>query len=257
MREFVYLSDAKLRQFVPEPRRFGRQGTIRVATPIGGVDLEPSKDPERSRLRHLQQVMRRIDLEAEWFTEPGLRPGRWIQFEAPLNLVPLNGPFRSMVLFIDPVRPVEGYETPGSIRLVLHGSISHVIQAQLPEAADQPVVPVIASGTGGYGTLAAFMALLATGAMSWTADELAAHQDPLAPVPGLSGSMGEALRGPVVRRGTVSLVSAVDRKIDPETSAWMRGCARVTANLARRGSEATARYLIASPLYVEYAPDLP
>jgi hypothetical protein len=101
MREFVYLSDAKLRQFVPEPRRFGRQGAIKVATPLGGVDLEPSQDPERSRLQHLQQVMRRIDLEAEWFTEPDLRPGRWIQFEAPLNLVPLNGPFRNMTLSTD------------------------------------------------------------------------------------------------------------------------------------------------------------
>ncbi|MFF7838820.1 SAVMC3_10250 family protein [Streptomyces ossamyceticus] len=260
MRELVYLSDAKLRQFLPEPRRFGRRGTLRIATPFGGFDLEPSPDPEQSRLRHLQQVMRRIDVEAEWFMQPDVRTGQWVQFEAPLNLVPMNGSFTGMALFIDPAGTVEGYERSEDVRLILHGSVRHVLLMQsapaLSASPPEGTLEIIGSGTSGFSTLASFMWMISTGVpVALAAEELEARQDPLAPVPGMS--MVQRVRGPALRRGTFELIRRLDRRVDPETAVWMRGCARVTANLKRRAPRTGARCVVASPLYVEYAPDLP
>ncbi|MFE0346490.1 hypothetical protein [Streptomyces griseoluteus] len=51
LREFIYLSDAKLRQFIPHPRRLRRPGALRLTTPVGGIDLDaPAGDADSARL---------------------------------------------------------------------------------------------------------------------------------------------------------------------------------------------------------------
>ncbi|KDQ65685.1 hypothetical protein DT87_31080 [Streptomyces sp. NTK 937] len=55
-REFVYLSDAKLRQF-SMPRRLALPSALRVNTPVGGVDVDgPAADSERDRLKQLEKL---------------------------------------------------------------------------------------------------------------------------------------------------------------------------------------------------------
>lgn len=77
VREIVYLSESKLRQFVPEPRRVLRTRALRVTTPLGGIDMDPpAPDVEQAQLRHLRDVCREIDLVAGWYASPDLRPGQ-------------------------------------------------------------------------------------------------------------------------------------------------------------------------------------
>ncbi|MFF3062174.1 SAVMC3_10250 family protein [Streptomyces sp. NPDC057909] len=92
MRELVYLSDRKLGQFVPESRRrwIGRRLTaFRATTPVGGLELEAAadSDSERQKQKHLALVISRIEEQALWFQDPAARAGRWVYFEAPLNVV--------------------------------------------------------------------------------------------------------------------------------------------------------------------------
>lgn len=71
MRETVYLSQSKLRQFLPEPRKIARTGALQVTTPFGGVNLDaPAPDDDRGRLRHLQRVLKHLDRIADWFDGP-------------------------------------------------------------------------------------------------------------------------------------------------------------------------------------------
>jgi hypothetical protein len=126
MRELVYLSDAKLRQFLPKPRRFFQAGRAKVSvtTPVGGLDVEPGSAPdeERARARRFARVVAHVERGARWFWDEGLRAGQWVAFEAPLNYLVLRGEFEEMVLFADPAEAVEGYERAWRARLVLHGS---------------------------------------------------------------------------------------------------------------------------------------
>ncbi|WP_405609421.1 SAVMC3_10250 family protein [Streptomyces sp. NBC_00076] len=105
LREIAYLSEGKLRQFVPEPRRMPRTSGLRLTTPLGGIDMDaPTTDGELGQLRHLRDVYRHLELVGEWYTTPELRAGQWVQFEAPLRCVTLSGAHQDLVLFVDSVR---------------------------------------------------------------------------------------------------------------------------------------------------------
>ncbi|MFP1624025.1 SAVMC3_10250 family protein [Streptomyces sp. 5K101] len=87
----MYLSDRKLRQFVPEHGRnwIGRRLTaFRATTPVGEFELEAAADSDSTgqKLKHLASVIRHVEEQALWFQDPDVRAGQWVYFEAPLNI---------------------------------------------------------------------------------------------------------------------------------------------------------------------------
>lgn len=101
MRELVYLSVAKLKQFLPELRS---RLKFTLKTPFAGVDIDPTPDATKSQLQHLAKVVAQIERSAGWFTDPEVVPGQWVAFEAPLNYVILPNEYGHILIFVDPGR---------------------------------------------------------------------------------------------------------------------------------------------------------
>ncbi|NIY68400.1 hypothetical protein SMALB_6491 [Streptomyces malaysiensis] len=109
MRELVYLSDRKLRQFLPDSGKRVPRGMWQVNTPLGGFGVQPDPpDADEVRSDRLRQVVKHVSTSARWFSEPNLSSGSWIQFEAPMNYRTLRGAAPGMALFVDPPHPVGG-----------------------------------------------------------------------------------------------------------------------------------------------------
>ncbi|MFE6820973.1 SAVMC3_10250 family protein [Streptomyces sp. NPDC057690] len=235
MREIVYLSDSKLRQFVPEPRRAARMGALRLTTPLGGVDMDtPAVDSEQSQLRHLREVHKHVALLADWYTRPQLRPGQWVQFEAPLRCVTFSDAHQDLVLFVEPA--AEG-STDERCRLLMHGSVQHLrgwnampVEGVAPDSMNS------ASSLG-----SAFIARAGQ-----VVDALIRHRDTI-PTDQISRPTAARLHGQAVHE----LLHALDDADDSiDTSAVMTGYARVTGLIPR--THTTSRCVVASPLVVEY-----
>ncbi|MCX4825571.1 SAVMC3_10250 family protein [Streptomyces sp. NBC_01142] len=252
LREFIYLSDSKLGQFVPKPHRFARPGALRVTTPLGGLDVEPpAADSDHARLRHLRRVVKHLDRAARWFTEPDLRPGQWVRFEAPLRCVTLKGEYQHMVLFADPFADDEpGYDREAGFRLLMHGSIRHLI-GHTPQSVEGPDLESFGGGAS-YGET------FVTDA-GHVVRALAVERDPTAD----ESPDGVLPHAPAftASEGVRALLSALHAGPGPmRTAAWMRGYARVSAQFAPGAAASGAGFrrspcLVASPLSVEYAHD--
>ncbi|WP_030754602.1 SAVMC3_10250 family protein [Streptomyces griseus] len=247
LRDVIYLSAGKLRQFLPEPRRTPRTAGVRLSTPFGfGVDVDAQDtDGEQGRIKHLRQVQRHLEETALWYGDPGLRPGTWVQFEAPMRCVTLRGNYRDLLLFVDS-RPGSGSGDAAGCRLLLHGSAQHLL-GWAPQLAEGPALSEMVGGDS-IGTVFLTKAGEVVEALSSaSAPQPAASADalpvsPLAPAPSATG-----LR---------DLLDALDAgREDIDTTAPMFGYARVTALLPGRG--AVPRCLVASPLMVEYAGETP
>ncbi|WP_406841228.1 SAVMC3_10250 family protein [Streptomyces sp. AHU1] len=251
VRELVYLSDGKLRQFLPERRLRAPRAKWQLSTPVGGVGWEPEAlDVERARNERLHQVVRHVSVNARWFTEDGLRAGSWVQFEAPLNYLMLRGSLApDMVLFVDPPRPVEGYETGGRVRLVLHGSARHLTSSQNPVVAEPPLGMEQRGALGGsFG--GSFGRLVLTPAASLLTD-LAGEPAVTSDLPRLGDPGGRGVR--TLADGTCQLLETLDGQLPAETAAWMCGFARITAVIDAPPSSESAAYVVGTPLYVEFA----
>lgn len=235
MRELVYLSESKLAQFLPGPRGGWRvRGS--VSTPVGSVDVDPVRSADAERARRLERVIDQVARDARWYAEDDLRPGQWIQFEAPLNYNVLDQRyFRRMLVFLEPAG--------GSVRLLLHGSARHLAGTPSPVRVADSVEDESGYGgggesggggqsSGGYVHLARNVELLiGTMTSADSSPEAAASVPP-----------------PSLAAATTRLVAALDAQTYPETAAWMTGYARVTVALRDGGT----RYVVASPLNVEH-----
>ncbi|MFJ6845660.1 SAVMC3_10250 family protein [Streptomyces griseoluteus] len=230
LREFIYLSDAKLRQFIPPARRLRRPGALRLTTPVGGIDLDaPAGDADSARGRQLDQVVGHLAETARWFGEPDLRPGGWVWFEAPLLYFTLRDADRDLVLFTDPAPGADPEYPAPDCRLLLHGSVRHLLGVIPVPVEDASLVE-----HGGGGDSAGTPFITAAGHV----------------VRALTGTDTPAPPG---AQGVRDLLDALDGlQPDLPTAPRTRGYARVTASLP---ATATApRCLVASPLTVEYAP---
>ncbi|MER5973585.1 SAVMC3_10250 family protein [Streptomyces sp. NPDC002055] len=239
VREIVYLSESKLRQFVPEPRRVPRAGALRVTTPLGGIDMDaPTANAEQGQLRHLRDVSKHVELIADWYAKPDLRPGQWVQFEAPLRCVTLGGAHQDLVLFVDPAGRGRADSMPDDgCRLLMHGSVRH-LRGWAPMAVDGPALEMEDSAFS-LGT--AFVTRVGQ-----VVEALTKHRDPLQPEQTPSR---EAVR--LHGQGVQELLDVLDDEDDSiNMSAMMTGYARVTGLLP--GARAASRCVVASPLVVEY-----
>lgn len=123
MRELIYLSERKLREFRQERRRGFRVREIGVPG-VGQVGIEQHDDS------HLDEVADHLAGIARWYEEDGLAAGEWVHFEATMSFLVLEGA-SEVLLFAD---------GPGSRRLFLHGAPGHLVGTPTP-----PTTPLRAS----------------------------------------------------------------------------------------------------------------
>lgn len=197
MRELVYLSERKLRQFqAPKKRRF----SIReIGIPgIGQVGIDQQADS------HLDAVIAHLEDKARWYEED-VQVGQWVHFEARLGHHVVGGEDRPRVLLL--AEPAGG---TGSRRLVLHGSPEHLLGEHATLTTDWDDAAL-------RGSFASFLRPLIWHLMR-TEDKNPAEDD----------SKGGAL----LRRGLWLLNRLLDDALDPDTAAWMAGYARITMNTA-------------------------
>jgi hypothetical protein len=232
VRELVYLSDRKIAQFMPALRQLQRWP--RISARIPGIDLswEPSAD---ERHRQLTQVVAQIERTAVWFADPAARPGQWLQFEAPLNCVTVFG-----ILFLTNP-PTQDDPAIGATRLLLHGSAEHSWTGLRPAnvPAPQAMTEVAPRPDGSAQTLFTVDSVAVLLRLLSAQRPPADGPDPLA-----------APAGTNLAAASTALLAALDARTYPETATWMTGFARLTA----RVDADPATHILASPLYIEYAP---
>lgn len=240
MRELLYLSHRKLRQFDLETsrwRRLGARFTGEIKLPgFGGVTVGNNSDGTKSDEPELEAVIAALDNSdraARWFTED-VGPGQWVQFEAPMSYALTDG---GGVIFLDLDEAAPGYPTGGEVRLLLHGSRRHVVR-------DEPAVQVVTDRQ--IDTLTGFSAGNSHRLLSRLLLDLTTADEPL----GQSASMAVARVEHKMPGVYTRLFQELDRQLDlPHTAAWMAGYARITAVPPPVNGK---KVVVATPLYVEY-----
>jgi hypothetical protein len=235
MREFIYLSDRKLQQFLPEPiPKWRRMGSLKaqINAPIGSISVESSSanDNQAAKVAQLQSVMRHVEQTAKWYDADDVQAGDWIFFEERINYWVIQVSRGSaVVLFLNLAQ-----DEIGRARLLLHGSPEH-----------------LTSGVKAQ-------------------DRLRSESDSLSPSDGSRfRDMLPVLRKVVRSLGSVSkkhepygarnlswdmqdVVFALDKSNTPATAMWLAGYARVTARIEASSAKGTKATLVAaSPLYLE------
>lgn len=248
VRELVYLSERKLRQFQDDAgsgKWFRRITGVTATAPLGlgGLGINLAEQRSAGRPPSLDSVLKQLDRSErapKWYEDGDIAPGDWVYFEAPMayaiveraSVALPDAPPEGLLLFLQTSTSDQGAPR---VRLLLHGSGEHLIGGGLaPER----------SFAGSSTTLALHvMARLADGDIGFLPDR---SMDP------------EREHASRIRRLITymhehsSIVSA------REASSWMAGCARVTLRAAV-GDHATdvdaneKWLLIASPLHVEYS----
>jgi hypothetical protein len=216
MRELIYVSQAKLRQLVPDlPKRTSlRDVDAEVNTPVGGFKVGKATREAEPALAAAVARLEASDRAPRWFGEPELRPGQWVHFEAPMSY----GEVRDVVIFLDADQPDDSYPSGGERRLLLHGSRAHLVGPAVP--LDVPV-----------------------GGSLWPrfvrAMNLVDRDDGVELPPS-----GRYFLTRIVR----FLDRMTDRLQPGYTAGWVAGYARVTAVIPAD----TGTVLAATPLYVEH-----
>ncbi|WP_409467123.1 SAVMC3_10250 family protein [Amycolatopsis sp. GA6-003] len=152
-------------------------------------------------------------------TEPGVRAGQWVQFEAPMSF----GTALGAVVFLDTDQPDDSYPSGGGLRLLLHGSIRHLVGHVAPAAVPQEVVSEPYSWWPG----------LVRSTLRRADDKDSELQDP-----------GKMFVTKVAR-----FLNELTDELQPHyTAGWVAGYARVTAVIPTD----TTTLMAATPLYVEH-----
>jgi hypothetical protein len=240
VRELVYLSDRKLDQFLPTLRSLWPRPTVTVKTQVVEIGIDSSLNDQKNALKHLAKVIAHIERSARWFLDPGISPGQWVHFEAPLNYLVVDMADRDLVFFVDRNNATADYPTGGATRLVLHCSGAHLRTELSPAKVAAP--PGDEIGGSGPGLFSADSVQLLLRTLHAQRTPTAEHLPP-----------EEVFQH--LPKATSRLLHAIDARIFPETAAWMAGYARVTASFALPADDSRepVRYIIASPLYIEYA----
>ncbi|MEV0052447.1 SAVMC3_10250 family protein [Saccharopolyspora shandongensis] len=218
MRQLLYLSERKLRQFQPDrPRRWWRGIGSEVEAklpPVGSVKLTRSgqTDGEIVDLVRAIAEIEESDLPVRWFDDQDLHAGEWVRFEARLNYATHAVEDEPFVVFFWEPATVDGRP-----RLLLHGSRDSLVGVPRVEERLWPM------GSDPLG-LAHFV------------KAMAAEQDGFSVTDDWGSAVG-------------LLYGLCAATLPPATAAPFRGLARVTA-VVDCGHQPT---VIASPLYVEYS----
>lgn len=89
MREFVYISNRKLTQFMPDaPPPWWRRKLLRaeIKTPLGSIGVDAGEaSPDDIPASKLSEVIRDIEAHARWYEESDLEIGEWIFLKSSLH----------------------------------------------------------------------------------------------------------------------------------------------------------------------------
>lgn len=235
MREFIYLSDRKLQQFLPEPipkwRRMGRL-KAQINAPIGSISVESSSanDNQADKVIQLQNVVRHVEQRAKWWDADDVEAGDWIFFEERINYWVIQVSKGSAVALFLNLAQDEIRRT----RLLLHGSPEH-----------------LTSGVKAQDRLSSESASLSPSDGSRFRDMLPVLRKVVR-----SLDNGSKKQEPYGARNLSwdieDLVLALGKSNTPATATWLAGYARVTARIEASSTKKTKATLItASPLYLE------
>jgi len=87
MRELVYLSEAKLSQFLPDRppwwARLSRSAKVELSVPMAKVGLEVGEPPPDGVRSKLDAVIAEVERTAKWFDDPDVTSGEWVHFDLP------------------------------------------------------------------------------------------------------------------------------------------------------------------------------
>lgn len=248
MRELVYLSERKLQQFIlGRPRRWrGRtqvEGELKVPG-IGGVKLGPvAPDQSEKATPDLEKVISALensDRAAKWFADDNVQPGQWVHFDVPLCYTPLSdGHGVRAVVFLGSDEPTKDHPADGTTRLLLHGSAEHLLGGTVESSASRDS----SRNPTRYTEIRLFARLL------YRLNRSSASSDGEPDAEGMN-----LLGGKILEMEVPQVIQLLDDLLEPRlTAAWMAGYARVTAVLHDENSTT----VLATPLYVEYAPPSP
>lgn len=285
MRELVYVSERKLRQFdLPARRRRWRMtgvegevglagvGKVKATSRIDAAEPGPDLDSVIAALDKSERAARR-------FTDPGVMAGQWIAFRAPLNhCVVDRKEFGPVVLFLDVPRASAQYPSAGSPRLLLHGSPEHLTSVRaakmsltLPRAKElRPEESLLGLGPALSQASDAGCFYDAAGVPwpSWARrSPRRALEDTFRALSIEQAKIEEDVKHALTQDysddgslpghrllGTVwSVIGMLDGQFSEASAAWMSGYARVTiAGPPLSLAAKFERIVVATPLYVQY-----
>jgi hypothetical protein len=235
MREFIYLSDRKLQQFLPEAipawRRIGRL-KAQINAPIGSISVESStaNDSQAARVAQLQNVVRHVEQSAKWWDADDVEAGDWIFLEERINYWVIQVAKGSAVVLFLKLAQDEIRRT----RLLLHGSPEHLTSAVKAQHR------------------------LRSESASLSPSDGFRFRDMLPVLRKVVHSLdnGSKKEGPYGARNLSwdieDLVLELDKSSTPATAMWLAGYARVTARIEASSTKKTkATLMTASPLYLE------
>ncbi|TYB47929.1 SAVMC3_10250 family protein [Actinomadura chibensis] len=241
--DFVYLSDQKLMgpllDAARSRRRFGLlKGEIKAPFVTLNVEsAQPAAGDAATQLDRLRKIVGQIDGKSLPYQDAKARPGDWIYLKTPMNHCILGGPYFNLpVLFADHKDRLPDPST----RVLLHGSSRHLRTRPRTIDVSPDVERLSAAPSGGE-----FVYELADN-VAEVLRAMRASPDPL---------VAPAETGSPLASGLTRIIKALDRRFDAGTATWLEGFARVTAAVPAGGRLGEAKRLIlATPLYVEYAP---
>jgi len=154
MREFVYISNRKLTQFMPDaPPPWWRRKLLRaeIKTPLGSIGVDAGEaSPDDIPASKLSEVIRDIEAHARWYEESDLEIGEWIFFEVKLayHIIDENDAYkytynrrrqagRKSRTREDQPAAVVFVSADSPIQLMLHGAAKHLAGHQSSRGADQ------------------------------------------------------------------------------------------------------------------------
>jgi hypothetical protein len=267
VRELLYLSERKMRQFLPTLRSRWSLPKVTLTAPMASVAISPEADPEHARAKRLRKITKHVDRNAVWYTDGGVAAGQWMAFEARMNyLIPEDHPKCVLFVNISSTPPQRGDAV--DTRLLLHGSVEHLLTGHAPAfvadlQAEGQQVEVREAGGGGTSDGASYAAYVrrynTVGLLLRDTLEPLAHIPPTADGWRTAGTHGLGWQPLNLAAATSRLVRGVDRRLPSETAVWMSGYARVTAAFThpQDQSDSGTRYVVGSPLFVQYAPQPP
>ena len=234
----MYLSTQKLRQ-LDAGRRRGPIAQLKatIKAPFGIGELTAESGNLQDRLPKLDSIITAQDRDERapvWFTE-AVRPGQWVQFEAPMGYTTIS----KAVVFLDVDEPSESYPTGGKVRLVLHGSAEHLLEGSYPRTS----VDELSTEASTRSPIDA-EAFASVFNHFFDLIEYESRQD-------INGHESHGMMSFKNRIGVAGLDHVLPTLTShlrlPDTAAWLAGRARVTAVVGNRST------VFATPLYVEHA----
>lgn len=229
MRELIYLSERKLRQFQPDGSEkrswIKRVRQVGAKAPLGfgeiSVTLSEETVKARPDLAAVIEDLENSERHIRWYAEECVNAGDWIVFDARMNFATSRELDTPVLFFWEPNPAVKN----GSTQLLLHGSAHHLVGAPPPEV-QHPM--------SFFSGVSDFFRYLASVDFPPSRDKS-------------SSGYSQAIE---------FTLQTLNWQLPPEAASWMAGYAKVSI-VVQPDEHFNQTVVVASPLYVEqvWAPE--